>query len=225
MRTPKAFVITIVDLPESVAAAERCIKSAKEVSNLDVEISPAVTPKHNPRLLAKKLNISTTWFKADKGSRPENVISAFLSHWRLWDRCSKGKEDFIIFEHDAVVVNEIPTFMNHSGCISLGAPSYGKFEQPFQLGVIPLVSKRYFPGAHAYRVSPKGAKIISTKALDMAGATDVFLNLDLFPFLEEYYPWPVVAKDTFSTIQNETGCLAKHGYNRDKENYEIISVK
>jgi hypothetical protein len=33
-----------------------------------------------------------------------------------------------------------------------------------------------------------------------------------FPWLEEYYPWPVVVDDSFSTIQNQQGCLAKHNY-------------
>ena len=51
------------------------------------------------------------------------------------------------------------------------------------------------------------------------GPTDTFLNLDNFPWLQEYYPWIVEAKDNFTTIQNENGCQAKHNYN---ETYEII---
>jgi hypothetical protein len=43
--------------------------------------------------------------------------------------------------------------------------------------------------------------------------------MDIFPWLEEYYPWPVEVKDSFTTIQKTEGCLAKHGYN---ETYEII---
>ena len=49
--------------------------------------------------------------------------------------------------------------------------------------------------------------------------TDVFLHLDIFPDLEEYYPWPVEAWDSFTTIQNPEGCLAKHNYGQQ---YEII---
>ena len=217
----KAFVITITDLPDSVKAAERCIQSADAKSNLPVEMFDAITPKKSPWEIAKKLQLNTEGFKHDHGSRPDNVLSAFLSHYGLWAKCANGKEDFIIFEHDAVVVNEIPKWMNYGGCISLGAPSYGAFQQPNQMGVIPLISKRYFPGAHAYRMKPKAAKVIVEHAQYYAGATDVFFNLDFFPWLEEYYPWPVVAKDSFTTIQNVTGCQAKHNYG---EKYEIIKA-
>ena len=48
-----------------------------------------------------------------------------------------------------------------------------------------------------------------------ASPTDIFLNLDTFPFLEEYYPWPVEVKESFSTIQKTEGCLAKHMYSKD----------
>jgi hypothetical protein len=33
--------------------------------------------------------------------------------------------------------------------------------------------------------------------------------------LEEYYPWPVEVRESFSTIQKTQGCLAKHMYNKD----------
>ena len=45
------------------------------------------------------------------------------------------------------------------------------------------------------------------------------MNVNNFPNLEEYYPWPVEARDSFSTIQKKEGCLAKHGYN---DSYELI---
>jgi len=217
----KAFVITITSLDKSVEIAERCINSAKDRANLDVEIFDAITPKKGPWEIAKKLQLNTEGFKHDVGSRPDNVLSTFLSHYRLWAQCAKGKEEFLIFEHDAVVVNDIPRFMMYDGMVSLGAPSYGKFVQPLQMGVIPLTSKRYLPGAHAYRLKPKAAQVLCDRATNYAGATDVFLNVDFFPWLQEYYPWPVVVKDTFTTIQNVTGCQAKHNYN---ENYEIVKI-
>ena len=56
----------------------------------------------------------------------------------------------------------------------------------------------------------------------MARPTDVFLNIESFPWLEEYYPWPVKADDSFTTIQNEFGCYAKHNYG---ETYGIEKVR
>jgi GR25 family glycosyltransferase involved in LPS biosynthesis len=82
-----------------------------------------------------------------------------------------------------------------------------------------LVSKPYFPGAHAYMLKPAGAKAFIAKAHEKPLPTDIFINKVNFPWLEEYYPWPVEARDTFTTIQKVEGCLAKHNYNDD---YKII---
>ena len=30
--------------------------------------------------------------------------------------------------------------------------------------------------------------------------------------ITEYYPWPIEAHDSFTTIQKEKGCLSKHNY-------------
>ena len=213
----KSYVITIMDNPDSVRAAERCIASMPEYN---VQMFPAITPKNNPVEIAEQRGIPIDNFK-EVYSRFENCLSAFLSHNTLWQMCAKDKQEYQIFEHDAVAVTPIPKFINHNGCISLGKPSYGKYRQPFVLGVNSLTSKKYFPGAHAYRIKPKAAVTILESATMYARPTDVFLNLDLFPWLQEYYPWPVEARDTFTTIQNERGCGAKHNYSED---YKIVSV-
>ena len=70
-------------------------------------------------------------------------------------------------------------------------------------------------------IKPAGARELLEKSKTDAGPTDVFLNLDNFPWLQEYYPWVCMAADSFSTIQNKTGCLAKHNY---KIGYKIINA-
>lgn len=219
----KGFVIAIEQLPQSMDVANRCIESAEKFG-ISTDISPAITPDTNPRGLLKKLQINDQYFKDDIGSRPENVVATFLSHYRLWSMCAEGKETFVIFEHDAVVINEIPKYAIFQGCMNIGAPSYGKFEQPSMIGVNPLTSKQYFPGAHAYMLKPAAAKILCDVAKVSAMATDVFLQKSLFPWLEEFYPWPVVAKDSFTTIQNETGCQAKYNYQKNPSRYEFLKV-
>ena len=74
----KAFVITIKDLPESVECAERCIASAAKFGT-KVEIFDAITPKHDPHKIARKLQLNLERFKDDIGSRPDNVLSAFVT--------------------------------------------------------------------------------------------------------------------------------------------------
>ena len=51
-----------------------------------------------------------------------------------------------------------------------------------------------------------------------AAPADVFINLNNFSWLQEYYPWVCMAVDSFTTIQKEDGILAKHNY---KDGYEI----
>ena len=53
------------------------------------------------------------------------------------------------------------------------------------------------------------------RAVTSSEPTDIFLSNKNFDFLEEYYPWPVHVRDTFTTIQKEKGCVAKHAYNKE----------
>lgn len=217
----KNYVITIMGNERSVEAAERCITSAA-VTGMEVDKFPAITPDNtnlDAVILEKKINKQGL---LEKYSRPENCVAAFLSHYHLWEMCVRDDEEYTIFEHDAYVVNSIPTFINYQGCINLGKPSYGRWNDPLYLGVNPLVSKPYFPGAHAYRLKPNAARVFIMEARMMAKPTDVFLDIRKFPFLEEYYPWPVEAWDTFTTIQNENGIQAKHNYRKLGDKYEIL---
>jgi len=217
----KNYVITIFDNPRSVEMAERCIRSAAEF-RMTIEKFKAITPKDDPEIIAASEGIPTAKFH-EKYSRYENCLSAFLSHYSLWKKSIEMNESVRIFEHDAVLKYKIPQILNKETdtalCINLGKPSYGRFNVPSKRRIGPLVSKKYFPGAHGYQVSPKAAKLLVEKAKKAAGPTDVFLNVVNFPWLKEFYPWPVVAKDTFTTIQNDMGCKAKHNYG---EKYEII---
>lgn len=211
------YVITIKGHVKSETASVRCIASG---TKFDLHISPswAITPENNPEKMLMDLGIPMERFK-EKYSRPDNCMAAFLSHYSLWQKSVETNKPLIVFEHDAVIIDNIPVTANFDKVMNIGAPSYGKFNKPTYLGVGPLVSKPYFPGAHAYMIKPLGAKLLIEGAKTMAGPTDLFLRLSNFPWLQEYNPWPVVAKDSFTTIQNETGCLAKHNYN---DGYEIV---
>lgn len=214
----KHYVITIMDNEKSVEAATRCISSAHRAAGINVEMFHAVTPAIDLEQKAKELGILLDGFR-EKYSRFENCAAAFMSHMSLWKQSALTGEEITIFEHDAYVEGQIPDFITYRGCVNLGKPSYGKFNTPQSIGVGPLVSKPYFPGAHAYRINPQGAEELMREAMFSAAPTDVFLHRNKFPWLEEYYPWPVVAKDSFTTIQHKVGCLAKHNYNED---YEIV---
>ena len=216
----KAFVICIESIEESMQAAERCIRSGSR-SGMGVEKHFGYTPKDNPAQLMAEKNIPTKNFENNKYSRYERCLSAFLSHRSLWEKCSEQNDNYLILEHDAIFDNTVsPNAKYHNEeIVSVGAPSYGKYNTPSILGIGPLVSKPYFPGAHAYIMSPKGAKLALKKSLKEAAPTDIFFNLTNFPNLKEFYPYPIRVKENFSTIQMETGCLAKHAYG---EGYKLL---
>ena len=213
----KSYVITIMDMPESVKAAERCIASGADYG-LDIKMWSAITPRDNPFKLLEEKNIPLEGFK-EKYSRMERCVSAFLSHHSLWEEACRIDEDVLIFEHDAVVAGNISEFTPFKGILSYGHPSYGAYNTPNAIGVGPLVSKKYLPGAHAYRINQMAANALIDTAKNFAKPTDVFINNQFFPFIEEFYPWPVNVDDSFTTIQREEGCRAKHNWNK---NYEII---
>ena len=215
----KAFVIAIQDNKSSVEAANRCINSAKKF-DIDVEMFKAITPSDDPLKMLEDKGLPLDGFK-EKYSRLENCVSAFLSHYSLWEMAANDNDDYLILEHDAYFTAGLPQIILYNKLISFGKPSYGKYNTPHMLGVNPLMSKPYLPGAHAYMVNKRGAKDILSKAKIDARPTDIFLNLTNFSWLEEYYPWPIEARDTFTTIQNKEGCLAKHNWN-EGTGYEII---
>ena len=215
----KAYVITIMDHKGSVQVADRCIKSAKS-SGVEVNKWYATTPAAMPIELLLNEGVNIVGLH-ETYSRIANCAAAFHSHYSLWKHCVEINEEVLILEHDAYFVGNIPSMIYFDKCVSLGKPSYGKWNQAPRLGVSPLFSKGYFPGAHAYIVKPAAAKAFIEQAKVFARPTDVFLNKKTFPWLEEYYPWPVEARDNFTTIQNVNGCVAKHNYG---ETYRVEEV-
>lgn len=212
----KAYVIAIEGHAKSQQAADRCIESGK-LFGVDIQKFDAITPEDDIEALAGMAGVPLYRF-VSKYSPTENALAAFMSHYSLWNLCAGSNEPIAIFEHDAVLTGALPQPPMFVG--NIGKPSYGRFNTPTTLGWGDLVSKPYFPGAHAYIVTPMGARMLIEKAVDDACTTDVYLDNRRFPWLQEYYPWVAEARDTFSTIQNENGCRAKHNYNSDYEYVE-----
>lgn len=205
----KKYVITILDNPYSVQAADRCIESAEQFG-YEVEKFPAITPADNPHKIFKEEGLPTKKFENNPYSRYEPALCCFLSHYFLWKKCVEDDWPILILEHDAVFKSSLPAVFEDM--VSYGKPSYGAFKTPPSEGLWMLFSKEggYLPGAHAYALSSRGAEEFINEAPKSAQPTDVFINKAVFPELREYYPWPVVVEDSVSTVQEELGCLAKH---------------
>lgn len=213
----KAFVITIRDNPKSVEAAENCKKSAARFG-ITVENHWGNTPNNiDIHQWFRERSIPDKWFH-EEYSRLENCMAAFSSHYTLWQRCVKANTPFLILEHDAHFVDKLP-IVTSGHIVNFGKPSYGNFQIPNFVGESKMFSKAYLPGAHAYKITPVAANELIIRATFDAGPTDLYIHNERFPFITEYYPWPVEVKETFTTIQRKMGCYAKHQYN---EKYEVI---
>lgn len=213
-----AKVITLKNVPQSVKVAERCIESAKKYG-VEVKKFNGITPDTSSTIVTK-YNINTDHFK-EVYSRYENALAAFCSHFSLWQECAKAKTPYVILEHDAVFKDSLPNFLL-GDIVNLGEPSYGRFNIPNYIGEGELISKAYLPGAHAYYITPKGARQLIEQAQVMAKPTDVFIHVSKFK-VGEYNPWPVKALDSFTTIQKTEGIKAKHSYMKTGK-MDIIDV-
>lgn len=215
----KYFVIAIPHHEGSQAGADRCIESGKRYG-IDIQKFDAITPDtHDIEAIFKQQGITTSNF-VTKFSKWENVLACFMSHYTLWMSCVNHKtEPYTIFEHDAVINAALPPkppmFVG-----TFGKPSYGRFATPTHLGWGELTSKKHFPGAHAYTITPIGAHMLIQAAKDKACTPDIFLSKHRFSWLQEYYPWSAYVDDSFSTVQKIEGCLAKHNFNSEFEYLE-----
>ena len=206
------FVITITDNEQSMKSADRCVASGRKYG-VDVGKWNAITPRTNIfQDMVEEANLNIEAFSTGY-SRPENALACFLSHRQLWQYSVENKCEVLILEHDAVFVDRVGS-ISFDRCVTIGKPSYGKFNIPESLGTQHLVHKRYFGGAHAYIVNPLGAEMLLDKVATHSEPTDVYLNRDNFPFLQEHYPWKVEVNDSFTTIQQERGVYAKHNYEK-----------
>lgn len=202
-----ARVITITWLPRSVAAAQRCVATGAEFG-VEVGFHPATTPRDDPRrtFLERKWPVAN--FDPSKYSKPETTMATFLSHYGLWEIAADSGEPMLVLEHDAVFVAPLPDLSQVKLSCTLAKPAFGAVPET-KVGFGPLAQRWYYAGAHGYYVTHEGAKRFLDKAHE-AQPVDVYLNRKRFPFLQEFYPWPIECDDSFTTIQNEVGAAPHH---------------
>lgn len=209
----KAFINYVPHLEESIDVKDRCFESCEKFG-LDPHPVPCVWRDDAMQAMEDE-GLKLGKF-ADHLSKTESVVGNFITNYRLWKMI---KRPALILEHDAVVVAPIPKpLWAWPEITTIGKPSFGSFGVSKQEGLQEFFSNKalkHFKGAHAYIITPAGAH----KAIEVAEKVgvlplDIFFHTERFT-LHELYPWPVEARDTFTTIQNESGCEAKHNWNAD----------
>ena len=184
-----AHIITLTSNPRSVAAAERCKKSA----NISIKTFDAITESHAEKLLR---DFGIKWNYPWKGEEydmkaglkksayqtknPLRRIGCFLSHYLLWKRCAEQNEPIMILEHDAIFIRPFDeTAFAKAECdiISINDPRGAtrkaqEFHEKLQRGPqtiqrVPTIDDptipQGLPGNSAYIIKPSGAK----KMLDL----------------------------------------------------------
>jgi len=218
----KAKVITLLDMPASVDAAARCIETGAKYG-IFVEMHEAYTPNSCQRYFDQE-ELTATAFD-DDWSRKANAMACFSSHHSLWREIVDQGESMLILEHDAIFVSMLPILpemVQLFGIINLARPSFGKYKEPRSAYAGKLISRKtYVGGAHGYIVTPAGARCLLENAKQHAKPADKMLDPKAGLKIGEIYPWCIEAHDSFSTVQKEKGCKAKHKFSAD---YRLLDL-
>lgn len=145
-------------------------------------------------------------------------MACAMSHYLLWRECAAQDDVYLILEHDARFVRHMPNINFHGAC-QINDPRRGGYRgawhsdvmsQRGSQGVHPLTAKRPthsripdgFSGHSAYLIKPWAAREF-VNAYHRLGMwpNDATVCLQLFPWLEEYYPFITVVDQQESTTQ------------------------
>ncbi len=142
-------------------------------------------------------------------------IGCSMSHYLLWRRCVSLDEPILILEHDAVFIKEFPEF-DFTGICQINDPNGGgkngrrlseKMVKQNKNGVHPKTSNTNDPlvpdglaGNSAYVVKPYAAQELIDKYHQLGvWPNDATMCIQLFPYLEEYYPFITKVEQDIST--------------------------
>lgn len=157
------------------------------------------------------------------GGNIDSEIAAFISHFKLWQRCLDLNENIIILEHDAEVTGNLkniyPTIQRFEGDIlNLGSPNWGtrkwegegielreicsNFHNVYKPELSECKCDSYFLfGAHAYMITPQGASRLVDAAHQYGILpADTYIRQEIVD-IYDLLPHPVVQKESYSFIQ------------------------
>ena len=145
-------------------------------------------------------------------------IGCSMSHYTLWKYCVNFDKPILILEHDAVFVNDFPQDIKFNGICQindpLGATRKGGWwsQQMKQRGTtgahektwVTTPNERDIPdglaGNSAYMIKPWAAQELIDKFHELGvWPNDATMCKQLFPYLEEYYPFITKVNQTQST--------------------------
>ena len=145
------------------------------------------------------------------------VKGCSMSHYRLWTKCVEIDEPILILEHDAVFLRPFPEF-DFKGICQINDPARctpkgdywsRRMTKRGGVGVFPKTRIRKgeekdipdgLAGNSAYVIKPFAAGELVTKFHELGmWPNDATMCIQLFPYLQEYYPFITKVIQTRST--------------------------
>ena len=146
------------------------------------------------------------------------LIGCTMSHYSLIMRCVELNEPILILEHDSVFIREFPEF-DFKGICQINDPNGGgkngkwlsnQMKRKGIMGVSPKTRNAVGPmapdglaGNSAYVIKPFAAQELIDKYHQLGvWPNDAIMCIQLFPYLEEYYPFINKAVQEISTSKS-----------------------
>lgn len=144
-------------------------------------------------------------------------IGCSMSHFLMWKKCVELDEPILILEHDTVFLRPLLDFEfkgicqinDPAGATRKGAWWSQQMKKRNKSGVFPKTKilgkgEELIPdglaGNSAYCVKPFAAQALIDKFYELGvWPNDATMNIQLFPYLEEYYPFITKAQQGKST--------------------------
>lgn len=146
------------------------------------------------------------------------IIGCSMSHYLLWKHCVRINEAILILEHDAVFINDFPENIEFNGICQINDPNGAtrkggwwsqQMKQRGSIGVhdktwVTTEAERLIPdglaGNSAYMIKPWAAQELINKFKEVGvWPNDATMCNQMFPYLEEYYPFITRVNQTQST--------------------------
>ena len=208
----RKFIITLMEDPPSLSAAEQCRQSISRHGGGDAERFAAVDERRSEELLRKH---KISWESVGKTRKQTAMMGCFASHFLLWLKCLELNEPIMIFECDALCVSALPSRLRFRHVINLADGECR--EDPLRnsglarlLETKPFQGSSYYaggsiPGTVAYALSPAGARRLVEAAREKGACeADAFIAKDKADIIE-HHPLPVRINYGFpSCIERQT---------------------
>ena len=214
-----AYVITLEGHEYSEAKAQRCIDSAE----MEVQRFRAVDADRALEIM-HRYKLRWTWTQSGVRHCPktglrqhpygqlEPKVGCSMSHYLLWQRCVELDQPILILEHDAVFLRPLPEFEFNGICMindPEGATHQGAWwsEQMKKrgAGVWPKTRLKTdrpdgLAGNSAYLIKPwAAAELIAAFHEYGVWPNDATMCIQLFPYLQELFPFVTKVDQTQST--------------------------